>query len=627
MLHLTGDLFKSCQGRIIIKLSDVTYTVDRLHFTSAGLGRLQACDGNMEVLISGSEDRSMVLTIKNSSQKTVRLEEIVIDFTAESFSPAMQAREYRQYIHSRDLENVCHVKSVHMPDEYVATNPESGMLTIFSEDATGHALLFGTLPPFSSAFSYFSAHHESLHMEGRFGVKVRFQFDCDIEPKSDVSISPLIVMEGVGGEKLLEEYGEKIKSKLTRSRKAVATGWNTWDYYSGSISRQDVDENMKSLKKSFGGALKYIVVDDGWECMWGVWQANWKFSEGMEDLCRHIKAAGYVPGIWTAPFMVSCYTPLYMQHPDWFVGDAKGNVYLHNLSSGTMAQLDITRPEVQNHLRQIYSALREWGFEYFKVDFTQMMVGAEKFYDRRIGKAEILRKVFQIIREAIGEDAYLLSCGGPFESVIGIADAFRVSTDIHNYWSMISQNLRCIFARTWMQGTVGNIDPDFLIVRSSETTGERQLNRRLPICPRFNGLHWLDGAEMTMEEAKVLALGIHLCGGDVILGDAVGKLNRLGIDILKKVITPLGSPAKPINLFEPQGMDYPVMLAEDQNEYIMGIFNLTENQVTRKIDLGFLRSKKKTEAVDFWTEDAVPVGDFFELTLPPRSAKGLKFRK
>ncbi len=621
---IDGDLFTAKGGKIIVKLSDATFQSDSMNFISNNNLQFKAACHGSEMLLTINNDNTLSILIKNISSRKFRVEEIDIEFPPTTFSPALQARKFRHLVHPMDFATPCGVKAVHLPAEGSQVDPESSMVTVFSNVETANAFLLGVLPPFGTGFGSITTIHDHLHMEGNFGVRIRFRFHQSLDPGSELQTSPLAFLDGIDGTKLLEKYAYRIRSRLNRPAKPQAIGWNSWDYYAGAVSRKDMDENISALKKIFADRIKYIVIDEGWECMWGVWQENWKFPQGLEDFCRHVKHSGYVPGIWTAPFLVNYYTPLYRNHPEWFVGCANGNVALTTLSYGTMAQLDITNKGVQDHLRKIYTHLRKCGFEYFKVDFTQLILQAEQFHDERISKAQIIRMVFQLIRECIGDDCYLLSCGAPFESVIGIADACRTSGDIHNYWGMAVQNIHCMFTRWWMQGSIGNTDPDFLIVRTPETTDDKQLNRRLPILPRTKGTNWINGIEMNLEEAKVLALAIHMTGGDVILGDAIGKLNEMGIDVLEKILSPLKAPATPINLFEPHGQDCPILLAEKENEFVIGIFNLTDEPVTQTVDHKVLRESSPIKAVDFWTGQKIKITIPFQLTLPPRSAKGLK---
>jgi hypothetical protein len=187
---------------------------------------------------------------------------------------------------------------------------------------------------------------------------------------------------------------------------------------------------------------------------------------------------------------------------------------------------------------------------------------------------------------------------------------------------MIIQNVVGMFSRWWMQGAIGNTDPDFLIVRSKETTDDWQLNRRLPVAPRKHGMHWTDGAEMNVEEAKVLALATYLMGGDLVLGDAIGKLNSRGIDLIDKVVPPLSNPAHPINLFDSECNRYFIWLGETEQDFILALFNLTDYQWTKTLNLDFLDSP--TQALDFWTSTPITLDQSAEITVLPRSARAFR---
>lgn len=624
-LNIDGDSFSADGGRVIVKLRQATYGPGNMDWASLEGGGLFADCGLVRLELSIDDDSTLCLKVINASKDNIRVEDVIIEFAASAFKSPCFAREHQHLVHTGALSPLAGVKPVHLPVDWSEVDRQSGMVTVYSHNQTRQALLIGALPPFGGGYAVISTLHDSPHMEGAFGFKVRFDFRQTLAPGASLVTSPLVVLQGKSGEVLLEQYAKLLRSRITRPKKQVAVGWNSWDYYAGAITRKDMDENIDVCKRNFGDRIKYIVIDEGWECMWGVWQPNWKFPEGLTSYCQKVKEAGYIPGIWTAPLMVCVYTPLYRNHPDWFVSDADGNVHLRTLAYGSMAQLDITHGEVQDHLRSVYTTLRGNGFEYFKCDFAHMVLEAEQFHDPSVGRADIIRMLFQLIRESIGDDSYLLSCGPPFESVIGIADAFRTGGDVHNYWGHIIQTCRTFLARWWMQGSIGNVDPDFAIVRCGETTDDPQLSRRNPVKPRNLGSHWTNGAQMNLEEAKVLAMAVYMTGGDIFLSDAIDKLNEAGIDVLKKIMPPLPAPAKPLNLFSRDGMSLPILIAETNDEFIVAAFNLTDDPQTQTINPDFV--KTPTDALDFWTNEPVRIDQPLQILLSPRSAKALKFKK
>ena len=164
--------------------------------------------------------------------------------------------------------------------------------------------------------------------------------------------------------------------------------------------------------------------------------------------------------------------------------------------------MDVTHPQVQQWIRELFTRLRGDGFGIFKIDFVQHLMQAGAYHDRTVPRGAVLRKLFEIIRQAIGADRYLFACGAPIESVTGLADAIRTSGDIHNHWSHVLMNLTGISARWWMQGRLWNNDPDFLIVRTATNCPDVPLNRPRNPRPFSYGQMWLSGREFDDREAR-----------------------------------------------------------------------------------------------------------------------------
>ncbi|TNJ63744.1 hypothetical protein FE784_23785 [Paenibacillus hemerocallicola] len=560
------------------------------------------------------------VSLRNDGPFPLHLQRICIEWPAGRFTPVLDARDYMQLYHSRDFSKLSGVRPVHRPNEWSEPADASAMVTVFSRRSGGSAVLIGALPPYGDCFADFPVLHDKPHRDGAFGVGIHLQSPRQFAPGRSETLAHLIVLEGPDGTELLGRYAGLVRERLDgslRFRKRVA-GWNSWDYYAGAVSSDDVLANAHEARNTYGDALQYMVVDEGYECQWGVWEGGWKFPDSLTGLCSQIRKTGYEPGIWTAPLMVSVYTPLYRDHPDWFVGDGQGNVYVKNFSYGSMAQLDITHHEVVRHIGEQFARLRRDGFTYFKCDFAQMLLGASSFAVNDLSHAGMLRKLFETIRTAIG-DSYLLACGAPYEAVAGVADAHRTTGDIHNYWSHIRQNIRSMMARWWMQGTFGNTDPDFAIVRCKETSDDPAFNRRQGQNPWRAGANWGSGREMNLEEAKTLTLACLVSGGDLILGDALGKLNAVGTGLLGRLLEADVAPGKPVNMFEHDGDELPIVVAESSGRKLLVLFNLGDDFRVQKLPEPF--RGKAARWTEFWSGDPceMPPGD--EVALSPRSAQ------
>ncbi len=623
-LALEAGPFSAASGRLIVQTDDANYRLDRAQRCGRDEnGGVTFSWPSLSGRLRWDADQALTIELTNTGPDAVRVKEIILRFAPADFARPRIARDFHQVVHSQGAAAVGGIKSLSLPATWSKSiDPPSHLYTIYRGDASGEALLLAALPPFGSGFTAFQTLHDAPHGQGSWGFECRFDFQQELAPGASLKTSSLLVRQATAGEDgqpLLDEFTRLMRLRLAPPQKPRATGWNSWDYYAGAVQRQDMDVNAQVARERFGDRLSYIVIDEGYECMWGVWRANWKFPQGLADYCRHIKSLGYRPGIWTAPLMVNMYTPLYREHPDWFISNADGSPHLRQLSYGMMAQLDVTHPQVRTHLKAVYHQLVEDGFEYFKCDFTQEALKAALFHDRSVGRADLLRGLFQLIRDCIGPDRYLLSCLAPFESVIGIADAHRTTGDIHNHWTHIRHNVRIMFQRLWMQGAIGNTDPDFLIVRSPQTTEDQSLHRRSAVLPESLEDFWCRGPDMSLEDARVLALAVHLTGGDLILGDALPRLNEQGLAVLRRMFEApaLIGPARLLNLLTPGQELMPAVAAPVSGGMLLGLFNLTDGPVEHRVNLPAAR-----RIVDFWTHQTVemPVGP---ISLPPRSAVGL----
>lgn len=561
--------------------------------------------------------------VKNTTSRDLCLKTISVRFDPRCFHHAREASQHHQLIHSQNFSDPSGVKPMHVPTTWGPVDGESFLVTVYSSDDSGQALLVGAIPPFGGCFTSIRTLHERLHMQGAFGFEVRFDFRQQVLAGQQIRTPGLLFAWGEGGEELLEQYGARLGNRLARKPKPTITGWNSWDYYQGAIERRHVDENRRACRDLFGEAVSHVIIDEGWERAWGVWEPNWKFPQGLADFCRDAKQAGFVPGIWTAPLMCGIYTPLYFEHPDWFARDARGNVHIEMLSYGQMAILDITHPQAREHLKAVYRRLRGEGFEYFKCDFTQLALNAERFHDSSVGRGQIVRMTFDLIRECIGADAYLLACGAPYESVLGIADANRISGDIHTHWGHIRYIVRSLAARCWMSHAT-TMDPDFLVVRSAQTSDDPHPHPLRPEKPEQTGAWWMTGRTTNLEEAKVMALAICLCGGDVVLSDALRKLNAEGIAVIKTCLEAKLPPARVVNLFAPGQEEAPVLVSQRDGCTVVGLFNLADFPCS--IRLHDFLPLPGGAAHDFWTGKEVPFDPHQPINLPPRSARGLRFK-
>jgi alpha-galactosidase len=246
-----------------------------------------------------------------------------------------------------------------------------------------------------------------------------------------------------------------------------------------------IDENLLLRVFDELADLPFDVfqVDDGWQVSIGDWEPNEKFPSGMVALAAKIRAAGRIPGLWLAPLLAVPSSTLYRQHPDWLLRDPDSKLVSAGFNWGQpLYALDTTHPAVLDWLTALMKRMRAWGFDYLKLDF--LYAGA--LPGKRHGdmpREAAYRQGLQVLREAMGTDAYFLTCGAPIIPSLGLCDAMRIGPDVAGEWENyrdatllynlstpgVKNAIRTAVNRLWLQPLVAT-DPDVAYFRSQYTS-------------------------------------------------------------------------------------------------------------------------------------------------------------
>ncbi len=564
------------------------------------------------------------IRLENKTEAGIYVKRIGLVFPPGRIKPLLQAREFLHLVNTVDMKSGTGVKQPGKSPGWGREDESSNMFTLLK--GKKGCLLSGTIGG-GDGFIDYEIIHDSPTKEKSFGFGINSRIEAFLKPGLEFRTGLIVFQSGTDEIALLKGYGGKLKRVFSPKLQPSATGWNSWDYYAGAVSEADAWENMKSARENFGDKIKYMILDDGWQCQCGVWKANWKFPSGLGGFCSAARASGYIPGIWTAPFLCHVHTPMFREHPEYFARDEAGQpAFFSSPSAGRMGVLDVTRPEVLRHIEEVYSGIKKFGFGYFKLDFLHVLLSPGWFHDRSVGKARLVRLGIEAIRRAVGDESHLVACGAPLESVIGLVNSTRVTADVHNFWGHIRANARAYSCRFWMNGNLWRNDPDFLIVRSKDTSGDFCLNPGYAKRPFYDdSSYWKAGEEMDGAEARAYALFIYLTGGDIILGDALQKLNSKGIGLLRRILRePSSVSAVPLDLFNPRGEIPSVYLMKGKSRSCLGIFNWNESTERFSIDLEALKLTSG-EISDFWTGRKISPDRLGDFLLPPRGSSGFVF--
>lgn len=386
---------------------------------------------------------------------------------------------------------------------------------------------------------------------------------------------------------------------ISRSDKENPFGYCSWYYYGDGISADGMRQNMKVLtdKKDLL-PVKYIQIDEGWNDGWGSWQANEKFGD-MKALAEEIKADGYIPGIWVAPFGCKPDLPLVAEHPDWFVKNAAGQPW-----KGSTLCLDFTNPEVREYIGEIFRRISyDWGYRYIKLDIITPNLAAGIHFDPEATALENYRLGLKTFRENVTEDTFLLGCTAPFGGAIGFVDGMRVSGDVFERWESLRTVFNAVLKRYYYHRNYYLIDADCLIIRKKENEDEECFR----LCTR------------TDNEIRTYVTAMAASGGILMLSDKLPLLSEEQFTLISKLYPMTQECALPLDLMD---------------SYIPGVLDFGKKGATRTVALINWSDSPRTMAVEnesawvweFWEKTfCVHNGGEYTVSVPPRSALVLYF--
>ncbi|MET7452497.1 glycoside hydrolase family 36 protein [Streptomyces sp. NPDC005574] len=259
------------------------------------------------------------------------------------------------------------------------------------------------------------------------------------------------------------------------------TVWCSWYEYFTAVTEDDIHENLRAMD-TLDLPVDVVQIDDGYQSALGDWLTLSGRFRSRRDIADAIRARGRRAGIWTAPFLVDPSSELAAGHPDWLVRDTDGGFAHAGRNWGhDLRVLDTTHPDAAAWVTEVFTTLRAEGYDYFKTDF--LYAGALDGVRHGSGDAlAAYRAGIELIRAAIGPDAYLLGCGAPVLPSIGLFDAMRVSPDTAPHrlpeagdYSQPGQDPAEFTGagRQWQHGRLWVNDPDCLMARPAVETRER----------------------------------------------------------------------------------------------------------------------------------------------------------
>jgi alpha-galactosidase len=436
-----------------------------------------------------------------------------------------------------------------------------------------------------------------------------------------LDLGKINIRPGKSAEALLADFAKR--TSAGHAVRPVPKCWNSWDYYHSSISHENVIENARAIAADpvLKENIDCVVMDMGWEVRFGEWTADPNFPDGMEATAKAIRDLGFEAGLWFAPVILDPECNFVQDDYDWVGKNRFGFPDRTYECCGLFGYiLDVTRPEGEEYLFNLFRHYKEIGYTYFKLDFLRYAMYVHRYADASMTNVDVMRKSLKIIRDAVGDDAYILGCNLPFEVGPGYCDGCRVSGDVSIFWDSVKRNAHSICCTSFWNGRWWANDPDFLVVRGRDTYTGKRLPYNLWWFPRDDEMadnkelvdiyakrHNLDST-LALEEARTHASMELLNGGAFVLADPVMYLNEAGKEIIRKVLSAKAAPGRPVDIFADNGLSR-VWVQKLDDRLRIGLFNWNDTDETVELadEIGGFNIAGKSMA-DFWTGEGISSG-------------------
>lgn len=226
----------------------------------------------------------------------------------------------------------------------------------------------------------------------------------------------------------------RVRSTSPRGTEII---WFSWPSYGRNIREEGIlREAQAAARMPEGARPTTILIDDGHTTHHGDVQMDRDRFPDPRATARRIKELGFKAGIWEPLVLVSKHSQLARKRPDWLVKDRKGKAarVAYYLPTGKRFPpliaprgLDISIPEVREHIAGKIKSYEEMGFGVIKLDFMAACFVGE-MQDRSKTPLEFYHELFVLINQKLKDETILIGSQGPLMESAGV-DLIRATMD------------------------------------------------------------------------------------------------------------------------------------------------------------------------------------------------------
>jgi len=404
-------------------------------------------------------------------------------------------------------------------------------------------------------------------------------------PGETLALEKLWLAEGDDWPDLLWAYGDLVAQESRRPvRPRADVGWSNWDYYGARFTAPQLRANLAALAALKVGA-NLFQIDGGWWSRCGDYLAP-RADLPMRDLAQEVRQRGMTLGLHFDGARADRDARVVAEHPEYFLHDGNGELLVAKAGpTGKPGRVyfDFSHPGAREYWRHVLTTIRrEWGCEYFKVDFLRLAFPEYQLetlaeprgrrivpHDEALTSLERFHLGMTAFREGMGDDAYFLACTAEFGPMFGHADGLRTGGDIDPTFSRFSRACMENGGNFYLHGKVVLNDADYHVAR-----GRLDEDETLVKDPRKTG------GDMPYALAEMWTHYAGLFGGPRISGDNLTILRDERKALFRRAV---GLPAceryVPVDFWahgRTRDDPFSTFLGEAQGAVYLAVFNWAE---------------------------------------------------
>ncbi|HRE80605.1 MAG TPA: hypothetical protein PLN52_06130 [Opitutaceae bacterium] len=465
---------------------------------------------------------------------------------------------------------------------------------------------------------------------------------------ASISTEKLVVRRGSDPYAALEAWANAAASHYRPQLwPEVPAGWVGWSWVDGfniELYEDVVRRNARAIRERLPGAkIDYIWVSIGnlAERRPGNW-LRWNtklFPSGPEAFIRDLGSLDFKLGLWCGAFWLNTDLANAFDIPTEAVLHRDGKpIVVESSQWGNSFVPDPTHPKVKTYLSDVFRTYRDWGVRYYMIDFLNAIGDAipgtylpDGFFDKTLIQGpQTLRAGLQTIREAAGDDTYLLSSTGATFQTVGLVNAARAGSDYGEGRPLDGKG------KGFYPGTFVINNPHYW------TSHRRATAAWAATYYTHNRLYLSDsGNVMTVDkplprpDAEIAATIFGLNGGPVMLGDDIDRMDTERLNLIRQQFPRLPETARPLDLFESPDPSYArtfhlhVKTSWD-DWHLLAVFNYDAEPSPTAIDFAKLGLDTALSWVswDHWAGRYQPIkANPLSVSVAPQSVKYLRISR